>query len=146
VSTKNAKEGTQYSLCSYTLTLLVDSDCGRFRDSECHASADLVHHHDLFHPRIAHGDPEDNYLRGKMQTEEGDTVQLGSPSLYSERVTRVAQTKKRENQEFELRSLTDGPIEKGINPDVPCEGCPTDQRSKRTAQPNPWEGMALHFS
>ena len=121
MSTKNAKEGTQYSLCSHALTLLVD--CGRFCDSECHASADLVHHDDLFHPRIAHGDPEDEYLRGKRQTEEGD--QLDSPSLYSERVTRVAQTKKRENQEFELRSLTDGPIEKGINPDVPCEGCPT---------------------
>jgi hypothetical protein len=77
-------------------------------------------------------------LRGKRQTEEGDTVQLGSPSLYSQRVTRVAQTKKHEHQEFEKRSLTDGPIEKGIYPKNPMFPVKAVQRSKRTAQPNPW--------
>ncbi len=79
--------------------------------------------------------------------EEGDTVQLGSPSLYSQRVTRVAQTKKRENQEFELgRDYSQMAQLKRVYPRTLRLPVKAVQRLKRTAQPNPSEDMALHFS
>ena len=80
----------------YPLTLFVDSDCSRCCEYE--RRVDLLC--SILAPPMAHGNSEDNHLRGERLKGKGDTCQSDSPLAFSQKGYERTWTQRRTSSRY----------------------------------------------